>query len=61
MVVTTQAYSSITGLLEDENCRWRVAEETAKYKLILFEHLSDRQPSLVPRDASTPGHGVTFS
>jgi hypothetical protein len=62
MVVTAQAYPSITGLLEDENRRWRVAEETARYKLILFEHptmvdqcnpLPDRQPSLAPRDAST--------
>ena len=53
VVVTAQAYPSITGLLEDEGRRWRVAEETARYKLILFEHPTMVDQSLVPRDAST--------
>jgi hypothetical protein len=61
MVVTAQAYPLIEGLLATEGWRWRVAEETSQYSLIVLGHLAADQgtsrtegrPSAEPRDAAT--------
>ena len=62
VVATVQAYPVVVGLLEAEGRRWRVAEETAQYKLIMFDYPAtavqcdwqhEGKRSELPRDATT--------